>query len=87
MKTYDLLIIGSGAGLNVAVEAAQAGLKVCIVEKGPLGGTCLNRGCIPSKIVIHSAEVAETIHRSNEYGLKSTLDKVNFKYYSWGYGR
>ncbi len=80
MDVYDLLVIGSGAGLNVAVEAAQKGLKVCIVEKGPLGGTCLNRGCIPSKIVIHSAEVAETISRAKEFGLKASFDKVNFKY-------
>ena len=80
MDVYDLLVIGSGAGLNVAVKAAEAGLKVCLVEKGPLGGTCLNRGCIPSKIVIHSAEVAEIIGRSKEFGIKSTISKINFKY-------
>ena len=80
MDVYDLLVIGFGAGLNVAVEAAQAGLKVCIVEKGPLGGTCLNRGCIPSKIVIHSAEVAEVIERSKEFGITSSISKINFKY-------
>ncbi|NQV91012.1 dihydrolipoyl dehydrogenase [Candidatus Woesearchaeota archaeon] len=80
MDVYDLLVIGSGAGLNVAVEAAEAGLSVCIIEKGPLGGTCLNRGCIPSKIVIHSAEVAEGIHRSKEFGITSSISKINFKY-------
>ncbi len=79
METFDLLIIGSGAGLNVASEAAQAGMKVAIVEKGPLGGTCLNRGCIPSKIVIYSAEVAEMINRSKEFGINSSISKVNFK--------
>ena len=80
MDVYDLLVIGSGAGLNVAVEAAEAGLSVCIVEKGPLGGTCLNRGCIPSKIMIHSAEVAEGIRRSKEFGITSNISKINFKY-------
>lgn len=79
MKTYDLLVIGSGAGLNVAVDAAQNGLKVALIEKGPMGGTCLNRGCIPSKIVIHSAEVAEEIRRAKEFGLRASLDRVNFK--------
>jgi mycothione reductase len=80
MKTYDLLVVGSGAGLNVAVEVAGAGKKVCIIEKGPMGGTCLNRGCIPSKIVIHSAEVAEQIRRAKEFGIEAPNPKVNFKF-------
>ncbi|MEK6939766.1 MAG: dihydrolipoyl dehydrogenase [Nanoarchaeota archaeon] len=80
MKTFDLIVIGSGAGLNVAAGAAEQGLKVAIVEEGPLGGTCLNRGCIPSKIVIHSAEVAETIHRASEFGISAKVNKVNFKF-------
>src|SRR3989344_8889522 len=80
MKIFDLIVIGSGAGLNVAAEAAERGLKVAIVEDGPLGGTCLNRGCIPSKIVINSAEVAEMIHRAAEFGLSARLNKVDFKF-------
>ena len=79
MKTFDLIVIGSGAGLNVAAGAAEEGLKVAIIEESAMGGTCLNRGCIPSKIVIHSAEVAETIHRASEFGLSASLNKVNFK--------
>ncbi len=80
MKTFDLIVIGSGAGLNVAAGAAEQGLKVAIVEEGPMGGTCLNRGCIPSKIIINSAEVAEMIHRASEFGLTASLKKVNFKF-------
>src|SRR3989344_5484263 len=80
MKIFDLIVIGSGAGLNVAAEAAERGLKVAIVEDGPLGGTCLNRGCVPSKIVINSAEVAEMIHRAAEFGLSARLKKVDFKF-------
>jgi|SRR3989344_3049138 len=79
MKSFDLIVIGSGAGLDVAAGAAEQGLKVAIVEEGPMGGTCLNRGCIPSKIVITSAEVAETIHRASEFGLRASLNKVQFK--------
>ena len=61
MKTFDLIVIGAGSGLDVANAAAESGLKVAIVEKERMGGTCLNRGCIPSKLLIHSADVAEII--------------------------
>ena len=80
MKTFDLIVIGAGAGLNVAAGAAEQRLKVAIVEEGPMGGTCLNRGCIPSKMIIQSAEVAEMIHRASEFGLTASLKKVNFKF-------
>ncbi len=79
MKSFDLIVIGTGSGLDVAVEAANRGLKTAIIEEGPLGGTCLNRGCIPSKMVIHSADVAEEIKRANLLGLKASLSGVDFK--------
>ena len=60
MRDFDLIVIGSGSGLDVANAAAQHGMKVAIIEKSRMGGTCLNRGCIPSKLLIHSADVAET---------------------------
>ena len=63
MQTFDLIVIGAGSGLNISSAAAGTGMKVAVVEKGPMGGTCLNRGCIPSKIIIHSADVAETIRK------------------------
>jgi mycothione reductase len=55
---FDLIVIGSGSGLDVANAAYRHGLKVAIVEMDRMGGTCLNRGCIPSKLLIHSADVA-----------------------------
>ena len=76
---FDLIVIGSGAGLNVAAEAAARGLKTAVIEKGPLGGTCLNRGCIPSKMVIHSADVAEEIKKAKVFGLNASLKSVNFR--------
>ena len=76
---FDLIVIGAGAGLNVAVEAAERGLKTAIIEKGPMGGTCLNRGCIPSKIMIHSAEVAETIKNADSFGFKVKSVSMKFK--------
>jgi dihydrolipoamide dehydrogenase len=57
VKEFDLIVIGSGAGLEVASAAAQSGLKVAIVERSNMGGTCLNTGCIPSKLLLHSADV------------------------------
>ena len=57
IEKFDLIVIGSGSGLDVANAIFQHGLKVAIIEKGKMGGTCLNRGCIPSKLLIHSADV------------------------------
>lgn len=78
MKKFDVLVVGSGAGLEVASFAAERGLSVAIVEEGPLGGTCLNRGCIPSKMLIHSADVAETINSSAKFGIKSKIAGIDF---------
>ncbi len=78
MERYDLIVIGSGSGLDVAVAASNYGKNVAIVEKGPLGGTCLNRGCIPSKMLIHSADVAESIKRAPLFGINTGEFAVNF---------
>ena len=79
MQTFDLIVIGAGSGLNISSAAAEKGLKVAVVEKGPMGGTCLNRGCIPSKIIIHSADVAETIRNSKLFGINSKISSIDFK--------
>ena len=79
MQTFDLIVIGAGSGLNVSSAAAEMGMKVAVVEKGPMGGTCLNRGCIPSKIIIHSADVAETINKSKLFGINSRISSIDFK--------
>lgn len=79
MKKFDVLVIGSGAGLEVASFAAERGMSVALVEEGPLGGTCLNRGCIPSKMLIHSADIAEAIKNSGKFGIKSKIESVDFE--------
>jgi mycothione reductase len=66
---FDLIVIGAGSGLDVVAAAASGGMKVELVEEGPMGGTCLNRGCIPSKILIHSADVMQAIRRASEFGI------------------
>ena len=78
MKKFDVLVVGSGAGLEVASFASEKGMSVAIVEEGPLGGTCLNRGCIPSKMLIHSADVVETIKSSEKFGIKSKIENIDF---------
>ncbi|MFC7157247.1 dihydrolipoyl dehydrogenase [Halomarina halobia] len=68
--TYDLIVLGGGmAGLPVSIRGARSGLKTALIEDGDLGGTCLNRGCIPTKTMIRSAEVAHLVDRAEEFGI------------------
>ncbi|MBB64829.1 MAG: dihydrolipoamide dehydrogenase [Waddliaceae bacterium] len=69
MKEYDAIVIGSGGGAKIARPAADLGYSVAIIEEGPLGGTCLNRGCIPSKMLIHTADIATIIQEANRFML------------------
>lgn|SRR5581483_2005197 len=79
MQEFDLIVIGSGSGLDVANAAALHGMKVAVVEKDRMGGTCLNRGCIPSKLLIHSADVAEMIKTAGLFGIKVDGFSVDFQ--------
>lgn len=79
MITSDLLIIGAGpGGYETAARAAAKGLKVTLFERDLLGGTCLNRGCIPTKTLCHAAETAATIREAAEYGVGGTSPSVDF---------
>lgn len=76
---YDLVILGGGTGGYVAaIRASQLGLKTAIVEKEKLGGTCLHKGCIPSKALLRSAEVYTTTKRSEEFGVETLNVSLNF---------
>ncbi|WP_096201178.1 dihydrolipoyl dehydrogenase [Bacillus sp. FJAT-45350] len=78
-QEYDLVILGGGTGGYVAaIRASQLGLKVAVVEKEKLGGTCLHKGCIPSKALLRSAEVYATTKRSEEFGV--TTGEVSFNF-------
>ena len=72
MSQYDVVVIGSGPGGYVAaIRCSQLGLKTAIVEKDPsLGGTCLNRGCIPAKALLHAAEVLHDAQEGDKVGVK-----------------
>lgn len=78
METFDFLVIGSGSGLDVANVAANRGNSVAVVEKGRIGGTCLNRGCIPSKQLLYHADVLETIERADEFHIDADVTDVAF---------
>lgn len=76
---YELIIIGAGwAGFNAAIKAKKSGLKTALIEKGPLGGTCLNRGCIPTKALIQSAKIYSLVKKSKNFGIDAPEPKINF---------
>src|SRR6478736_7740131 len=76
--TFDVVILGGGSGgYACAFRAAELGLKVALVEKGKLGGTCLHVGCIPTKALLHAAEVADTARDGAHFGVKTTFESVD----------
>ena len=75
---FDVLILGAGSGgYACALRAAQLGLSVGLVEKGNLGGTCLHVGCIPTKALLHAAEVADPTRESAQFGVQATLEGID----------
>lgn len=78
MQHYDLIVIGSGCGAVVYEEAVAHGKKVAIVDKGPLGGTCPNLGCIPSKMLIYAADRVMDIREAGKLGIDAEVKGVDF---------
>jgi len=75
---HDIVVLGGGpGGYAVAFRAAARGLDVALVEEDLIGGTCLNRGCIPSKSILHVAETLAELQRAGDYGLKVTFDGID----------
>jgi len=79
MPKYDVVVIGSGCGLNIVNEALEHGLSVALVDKGPLGGTCPNLGCIPSKMLIFPAERIAEIQEARKLGIETDIRDIAFK--------
>jgi dihydrolipoamide dehydrogenase len=74
VATYDLVILGAGSGgYAAALRGSQLGLKVALIERDVLGGTCLHRGCIPTKALLHAGEIADNVRESAAFGVKSNL--------------
>ncbi len=81
MKKYDVIVIGSGGGAKITSPCSHLGFKIACIEKEALGGTCLNRGCIPSKMLIHSADVAIQIKEARRCDIQNDpAFQVNFAY-------
>ena len=79
MKKYDVIVIGSGSGAIISGEAASHGLKVALVDRGPLiGGTCLNWGCIPSKMLIYPADRIVEIQEAKKLGIEAGIKSIDF---------
>ena len=75
---FDLLVLGAGSGgYACALRAAQLGLQVGLVERDLVGGTCLHRGCIPTKALLHAAEVADAARSGAQFGVHATVDKID----------
>jgi choline dehydrogenase-like flavoprotein len=75
---FDLVVLGAGSGgYACALRAAQLGLAVGLVEQDKVGGTCLHRGCIPTKAMLHAAEVADSVRNGSEFGIHAAIDKID----------
>ena len=77
VQQFDLMIVGAGSG-NTIPGPDHAGWRIAIIEKDTFGGTCLNRGCIPSKMLIHAADVAETIHTAASFGITARIERLDW---------
>ncbi len=76
--SYDVVVLGGGSGgYACALRAAQLGLRVALVEQDKLGGTCLHRGCIPTKALLHAAEVADTARHGSAIGVRSSVEAID----------
>ncbi|MCK4445213.1 MAG: dihydrolipoyl dehydrogenase [Thermoplasmata archaeon] len=78
MIEYDAIVIGSGAGMNVASKASREDMKVAVVDRDPMGGTCLNRGCIPSKVMIYPADIIKSVQEAEKLGVYATIEGIDF---------
>ncbi len=75
---YDIVILGGGSGgYACALRAAELGKRVALIEQDKVGGTCLHRGCIPTKALLHAAEVADLAHEGPDFGVRSSFDGID----------
>jgi mycothione reductase len=73
-RHFDLIVFGGGNAITTAIECGKAGMKVALIERGPLGGTCPHRGCIPSKLLIGFADAAESVRQAIRFGFETTIN-------------
>jgi mycothione reductase len=78
MEQFDVIVIGSGSGMIVASAAVDQGLRVALVEHGKMGGTCVNVGCVPSKMLIYPTDFIATVKKSAKISINATVNSVDF---------
>ncbi|MFX1522381.1 MAG: dihydrolipoyl dehydrogenase [Promethearchaeota archaeon] len=79
MEMYDLVVIGSGVGLTVLNVGLQSGMKCALIEDTKLGGTCLTRGCIPSKVLVHPADLIREAQHAKKVGIHFNIEKIDWE--------
>ncbi len=79
MDRFDLIVIGSGAGTHIASMAVKNDLSVALMDRGPIGGTCLNNGCVPSKMLIYPADVIRKLQDAKAVGVEGNIVNVDFQ--------
>ena len=78
MERFDTIVVGSGSGMLIASAAVDQGLKVALIDHGKMGGTCINVGCVPSKMLIYPTDVIATVKESAKLGINPKVDLVDF---------
>jgi dihydrolipoamide dehydrogenase len=78
MKEYDVIIIGSGAGANLIGDVLEHGKTLALVDKGPVGGTCLNVGCIPTKLLVYPADRVMEVREARKLGIEAEIKGIDF---------
>jgi mycothione reductase len=79
MERFDVLVVGTGSGMIIASTAVENGFKVAVVDKGPMGGTCLNVGCVPSKMLIYPSDVIAAFNEAQALGVHGAVSSVDFE--------
>jgi Pyruvate/2-oxoglutarate dehydrogenase complex, dihydrolipoamide dehydrogenase (E3) component, and related enzymes len=88
MKHFDVIAFGSGSASNIYAEllAHNRDINIAVIENGPVGGICLTRGCIPSKMILYPAEIMHNIKRAPDFWISSRITSIDFeKIMSWAY--
>lgn len=79
-QQFDIVVLGGGsAGYAAAIRAKQLGMTAALIEKDKLGGTCLHRGCVPTKALLHSAEIADVAREGAAYGVVSSVTGIDIE--------
>src|SRR5512136_784194 len=79
MKEYDVIVIGAGVGLSIAFKAQARKMKVALIDKGNMGGTCVNVGCVPSKILIYHADRIADIEEAKKLDIEAKVKRIHFR--------